>query len=136
MPASLRVVLIACSVLMLLYVAGKIRKSSMRIGDAIIWLAMGLFFILISLVPDIIYGLCTVLGIMSPSNLVYLLVIAFLLLQIFYNSVKISTLNARIDALAQEVALRDERFMHLETKDSAALKNNEEKSHGHSVYCD
>ena len=62
---------------------------------------------------------------MSPSNLVYLVVIAFLLMQIFYNSVKISNLSGRIDALAQEVALRDERFMKLKTTDSKLIEQSD-----------
>jgi hypothetical protein len=122
MPASLRLALIACSVLMLLHVALKIRKSAMKLEDCIIWIAAGVFFIIISAFPNIIYVLCRVLGIMSPSNLVYLVVIAFLLLQIFYNAIKISTLSARIDSLAQELALRDERFIHTQTRDQELQK--------------
>ena len=119
MSASLRIVLIVCSIVMLIYVATKIRRAQMRIGDGIVWLGMSIVFIIISVFPELVYWICSRLGMMSPSNLVYLVVIAFLLMQIFYNSVKISNLSGRIDALAQEVALRDERFMWLKTEDQS-----------------
>lgn len=123
MSASLRIVLIVCSVVMLAYVAAKIRHAQMRIGDGIVWLGMSIVFIITSIFPEIVYWMCSKLGMVSPSNLVYLIVIAFLLLQIFYNSIKISALSGRIDALAQEVALRDERFMNIETWDKNIEKN-------------
>lgn len=123
MSASLRIVLIVCSVVMLAYVAAKIRHAQMRSGDGIVWLGMSIVFIIISIFPEIVYWMCSKLGMVSPSNLVYLIVIAFLLLQIFYNSIKISALSGRIDALAQEVALRDERFMNIETWDKNIEKN-------------
>lgn len=123
MSVSLRIVLIVCSIVMLIYVAAKIRRAQMRIGDGIVWLGMSIVFIVISVFPEIVYWMCSKLGMMSPSNLVYLVVIAFLLMQIFYNSVKISNLSGRIDSLAQEVALRDERFMRLKTEDRILEKS-------------
>lgn len=126
MPASLRLMLIGCSTLMLLYAAYRIRRSAMRLEDSIVWILMGAFFILISVFPDIIYALCAWLGIMSPSNLVYLIVIAFLMIQVFYDAIKISALGARVDSLAQEVALRDERFLHMETEDTKLTENSHE----------
>lgn len=126
MPASLRLMLIGCSALMLLYAAYRIRRSAMRLEDSIVWILMGAFFILISVFPDIIYGLCAWLGIMSPSNLVYLIVIAFLMIQVFYDAIKISALSGRVDSLAQELALRDERFLHLRTEDERLAEHGKE----------
>lgn len=126
MPASLRLMLIGCSALMLLYAAYRIRRSAMRLEDSIVWILMGAFFILISVFPDIIYGLCAWLSIMSPSNLVYLIVIAFLMIQVFYDAIKISALSGRVDSLAQELALRDERFLHLETEDERLAEHGKE----------
>lgn len=126
MPASLRLMLIGCSALMLLYAAYRIRRSAMRLEDSIVWILMGAFFILISVFPGIIYGLCAWLGIMSPSNLVYLIVIAFLMIQVFYDAIKISALSGRVDSLAQELALRDERFLHLGTEDERLAEHGKE----------
>lgn len=117
MSALLRVTLIVFSIIMLLYVGRKIRIAKMRLEAGIIWLAASVVFIIISIWPNLVYRLCNVFGIMSPTNLVYLIVIAFLMLLVFYNAIKISSLESRIDHLAQEMALRDERFVGLETRD-------------------
>lgn len=127
MSISLRVILFICSVFYLGIVARKIRRSSLRLGDGIVWILIAVFFILISLIPEIIYWFCDQVGIMSPANFVYLLIFMFLLLQLFYASLRISALEARVNRLAQEVALRDGRFVHLETEDDRSEKRQGEK---------
>lgn len=123
MSASLRITLIVCSVFMLIYIGYKIRSEGMRIRDGILWLLAAVAFIIISIWPEIIYRICERFGIVSPTNLVYLMVIAYLLLVVFYNAVRISRLEARIDHLVQEVALRDDRFIGIETEDQRILKD-------------
>lgn len=108
---------------MLIYVGYKIRSEGMRIRDGILWLLAAVAFIIISIWPEIIYRICERFGIVSPTNLVYLMVIAYLLLVVFYNAVRISRLEARIDHLVQEVALRDDRFIGIETEDQRILKD-------------
>lgn len=117
MSISLRIILIVCSVITLIFVPRKIRRASLRIGDGIVWILISVFFILISIFPEIIYWFCGLVGIISPANFVYLLILAFLLMQQFYAALRISSLESRVDQLAQEVALRDGRFMHIETAD-------------------
>lgn len=111
---------------MFLYVGRKIRLAGMRIGDGIIWLLASVAFIIISVWPEIIYAVCRWLGIVSPTNLVYLIVIAFLLMLVFINAIKISQLESRLDHLAQEVALRDERFIDIETRDQRLLEQEDQ----------
>ena len=57
------------------------------------------------------------MGIASPVNLVFLVIIFLLFMICFYSTVRISALEARLAGLAQEVAIRDERFLHLKTAD-------------------
>lgn len=106
---------------MFLYVGRKIRLAGMRIEDGFIWILASVVFIIISIFPEIIYAICIWFGIMSPTNLVYLLVIAFLLLLVFYNAIKISHLESRLDHLTQEIALRDDRFLGMETEEQRIL---------------
>lgn len=123
MSASLRITLFVCSVLMFLYVGRKIRLAGMRIEDGFIWILASVAFIIISIFPGIIYAICGWFGIISPTNLVYLIVIAFLLMLVFYNAIKISRLESRLDHLTQEIALRDERFIGMETRDQKILND-------------
>lgn len=129
MSAALRIMLIVCSLFMILYVRRKIKKAGMRMENGIIWLLASIVFLIISIWPEIIYKVCKLFGIMSPTNLVYLLVIAFLLLLVFYNAIKISTLESRLDHLAQEIALRDQRFIGMETEEKRILREQEQEQH-------
>ena len=127
MPTSLRVMLIAASVVTLILITSKIRKAKLRLMDGFIWLMISTVFLIISFFPHIIYWLCRVLGIISPVNLVFLVVIFFLLMICFYSALRISALEARVAGLAQEVAIRDERFLHLETEDDRSKEAAGEK---------
>ena len=128
MPTSLRVLLIAASIVTLTLITSKIRKAKLRLLDGFIWLVMSAVFLIISFFPHIIYWLCRVLGIISPVNLVFLVVIFFLLMICFYSALRISALESRVAGLAQEVAIRDERFLHLETEEDRRKRVSEEKA--------
>lgn len=117
MTTLLRIALILCSAIMLLYVGHKIRIAQLRIEHGIVWVLVSVGLVIIAIWPQIIYRIGSVFGIMSPVNLVYLIVIAFLLLVVFHNSIRISMLESRVTQLTQEIALRDERFIRIETED-------------------
>lgn len=44
-------------------------------------------------------------------------------MKLFFASIKISSLESRINDLAQEVAIRDERFLGLKSLDQQAQEN-------------
>lgn len=100
-----------------MYVGHKIRIAALRIENGIIWVLLSVGLVIIAIWPEIIYTIGSLLGIISPVNLVYLIVIAFLLLSVFHNSIRISMLESRVAQLTQEIALRDERFVRMETED-------------------
>lgn len=128
MPAVLRFLLIAVSIVTLFYISRKIKRAQMKLTDGFSWLLLSIFFIVISIWPQIIYWLCNKLGIISPTNLVYLIVIFLLLMKLFFASIRISQLESRVNDLAQEVAIRDERFLGLKSKDEQLQ---EEQSNHH-----
>lgn len=102
---------------MLLYMGYKIRIAKLRIEHGITWVLVSVGLVIIAIWPEIIYAIGSVFGIISPVNLVYLVIIAFLLLAVFHNSIRISMLESRVMQLTQEIALRDERFIRMETED-------------------
>ena len=127
MPASLRLLLIVASVLFLIFIIHKIYHAQLRLIDGFVWLLFSVFLIVISAFPKIIYALCSLIGIQSPINLVFLIIIFLQLIMGFFQSIKISHLESRINDLAQEVALRDREFLGIETRDDREHKNNMEK---------
>ena len=68
MPVVLRIVLIVSSILMLIYMLKKVKKSKVQIEHTIFWIIFGVFLILISLIPQIVYLFAHLLGIQSPAN--------------------------------------------------------------------
>ena len=88
MSVYLRVILIVASIIFATYVVRKIRKSQMKIGDSIYWIFLVFFIVLLSIFPTICYHLADYIGIESPVNLIFLLVIFVLMGKIFSLTVK------------------------------------------------
>ena len=74
--------------------------------DAIFWIFVAVVLCTLSLFPEIVYKLTDVIGVMSPANLVFLIVIFILLEKVFTLSIIVSQLEEKVAVLSSEVALR------------------------------
>jgi len=104
---ELRVTLIIVSVLALIYIINRIRHSKVNINDTIFWIVFAVLLILISVFPMIIFFFAGLLGIQSPQNFLFLLIIGIMMLRIFTISVKVSVLQDKLTALVQKTAIQD-----------------------------
>lgn len=110
MNISLRVFLVVSAVAVLYFVVRKIKKSKFEASDSIFWLFFIAVLVVLGAFPQISYGLANILGFESPSNFIFLCVIAILLIRMFSLTAKVSLLRTKLDSLVQEVALdRNER---------------------------
>ena len=105
MSLSLRVVLIIFSLLTAFFVFRKIRKSQMQIADTLYWIFFIGFLILLSVFPQIANYACKWVGVASPVNFVFLAIIFLLLLKVFILSVKLSSVDNKLQSFVQEYAL-------------------------------
>ncbi len=105
MSLILRICLIIASVLTMGLMIHKIRSSKVQIEDAIYWVIFSIALIVLSVFPQIVYLLSDLLGVESPANLIFLLVIFALLVKVFTLSVRLSQLETRIKELAQKLAI-------------------------------
>lgn len=105
MSVWLRGLLIFMAVVSNAYILRKIRKSQMKIDGAIYWIFFGAVILLLSIFPDICYFLAALIGVESPANLVFLVVIFIVLGKLFTQSVKISQIEYRISTLTEEIAI-------------------------------
>lgn len=105
MPIQLRILLVAGALVALGTVCQKIRKRKILMSDAISWVVTSVIVVIVAIFPGIAVFLSNLFGIGSPSNFVFLLAIAILLLKVFSNSAEISILKHRVEELAQELAL-------------------------------
>lgn len=107
MTPVLRIVLVACALIVLFFIARKIRKSQIQVMDSVFWLLFSLSLVVIAVFPEIAYALSDLLGFQAPVNFVFLYVMAMLIMRDFSSTVKNAQLRAKLTDLVQEIALRD-----------------------------
>lgn len=105
MSMTLRVLLIIFAAFVFNFVLRKLKKSQMQVLDSLFWLMFSLSFVLLGIFPEIALFISSELGFMSASNFVFLYVIAVLVMRDFYNSLRISKQEERINGLVQSIAL-------------------------------
>lgn len=105
MSITLRLILIAGSIVAFIFVVNRIHYNKILIGDSIFWVLLSLALILLAVFQGVSFFFSTLLGFISPSNFVFLLVIVLLLTKVFSNASEISMLKHRVNELAQENAL-------------------------------
>lgn len=105
LPLSLRALLVIGALFALGVVGRQVKKDKIMIEDAVFWVVLAAVLVFLALFPGIAITLAAQLGFMSASNFVYLAIIVLLLWKVFTNSAEISRLKAKINELAQEMAL-------------------------------
>ena len=103
----LRILLIMASAVMISAVLFKIRKSKFQIHDGLFWSLLSLFFLVLSIFPQIAISVSELIGVESPANLVFLGILALLLVKNFLMSTKISLLEYKLMELTQRVVVEE-----------------------------
>ena len=106
MSTTLRVVLLLCALVAVIWILKKIYKSKVRLGDAIFWFCMAVILAVLGLFPDIAAMCSRLIGIETPVNFVFLFILALVIEKLFTLSIKVSQLEDKITILSAEVALR------------------------------
>lgn len=106
MSDTLKALLIVASIVTVGWILRKIRKNKVKMEDAIFWIFFAAILLVLAIFPEVSYELCRIFGIMSPSNLVFLVIIFLLAEKIFTLSIIVSQLEDKIGVLSAEIALR------------------------------
>lgn len=106
MSDTLRVLLLVAALVTGGWIVYKIRKLQVKMQDAIFWVVFAVILFLLGVFPQACFWLTERLGIMSPANLVFLVIIFLLLEKVFTLSIIVSQLEEKISVLSAEVALR------------------------------
>ncbi len=129
MSLALRLLLLVASLGTAVLIFHKIRKSKVRQEDAAFWFIFAIILAILGIFPKVTYGLCDLLGIMSPANLVFLVIIALLLEKLLSLSIQISTMENKMEVMAAEIALRsknaEDSLSELETIEEDANSGDE-----------
>ena len=106
MSGIMRTLLVLVSIGTTWWILHKIRKSKVKMEDAIFWMFFSGLLLILAIFPQLSFYLSDLLGIDSPANLVFLMII--------------SQLEEKVSVLSSEVAIRtqdeDTRLKELEEK--------------------
>lgn len=75
--------------------------------DAFFWIVFSFVLMVIGVFPGIAMFFAKVVGVQSPVNFVYLVVIFLLLLRTFMLTIRISFLEEKVKNLIEEIAIRE-----------------------------
>jgi hypothetical protein len=117
MTIYLRLILIIISLLTGYYVLRKIRKSQLQIEDSLFWILFSFFLIFLSVFPVIAIKLSNLIGIESPANFIFLLIIFILLIKVFSMSIKMSQIEHKLRTLTQNYAIHESKSTNMNTEE-------------------
>lgn len=106
MTITFRIILIAASLLTMLYMIKRIRSAKVLIEDVIFWIIFSVALFILSLFPQIGDILAGLFGIYSTVNFIFLFMIFILLVREFTMTMKISQMENKIKELTQEIAIK------------------------------
>lgn len=106
MSLTLRITLLFAAILTAFWILHKIHRMKVKMEDAIFWVVFAIILLALGIFPEISYILTELLGIISPANLIFLVIIFLLMEKIFTLSIIVSQLEDKVSVLSAEIALR------------------------------
>ena len=116
MPLTLRIALIAITLIYILLVLRSIRRKKMNVSFSIFWIIAGFILIIFAIVPNMVEAISKMLGFEAPSNMLFVLTIFIAFYLIFNLTTIISQENKKNVLLVQEVSLLKKKVKELEEK--------------------
>lgn len=107
MSIALRSLLLIASIFTFLYIVRKLRKSQLQVMDTVFWIVLATILIVLSIFPQIAYWIADILGVQSPVNFIFLLIIFMLMIRNFLLTIKVSQLEDKLKTLVEELAIRE-----------------------------
>ena len=112
MALGIRIILFMGALALFAFVLRSIRKSKMRIEDALFWILLSALILILSVFPGIAAEPAAWFGFQAPVNFVFLFFITVLLVKCFTMSRHTSQLETKIKELSQQIAV--DRLDHYE----------------------
>lgn len=116
MSLSLRLILIVCIVLFLVFIFYHLVKKKMNIQYTLGWLGMALIMLILTIFPQILSFLAKLCGIYNETNLLFILQGGIILILLISITSILSKHNATNRKMAQNIALLEKRIRELENE--------------------
>lgn len=94
-----------------------LKKGRLELQYTLLWIFAGLAILIMSIWPQVLIGLASLLGIQVPMNAAFFLGIIFILCMLIGMTVIVSGLKNKIYRLTQVIALLEKRIEGLESKE-------------------
>lgn len=107
MSTTLRILLIIGSILAFLFILRKIRKCQLEISDSVFWFSFAALLIMVAIFPQLVIYPSEWIGIDSPANLLFLVIIFVVLIRQFMMTLHVGLLKSKLKTLAQREALSE-----------------------------
>ncbi len=119
LPMSLRILLTAVTVLVLVFVIYSSRKAQMEVRSAVVWIAWAFVLLMFALFPAAVAMISELLGFLAPANFVFLLMIGILFFFSYYLFQRMSRMAREIKQLNYEIAVLKKKNGEKESDDKA-----------------
>ena len=106
MSNSLRTILLIAAAVSACWILYQIRRLKIKLDHAIYWIVFAVLLAVLGIFPEVTYWLTRKLGMLSPANLIFLVIIFLLLVKVFSLSMLTSQQEDKITVLSADVALR------------------------------
>lgn len=131
MTLKFRLIMAAILLIGFVIIINMVRKKSLDLRYALIWLALIAMILVIVIVPGLLGVITHFLGIYDAMNMVFFMGFVFLIVATFFLTAALSRNSNRIKALTQQVALlekqvRDES-VKVSLKDEASSEDAERR---------
>ena len=118
---------IIVGILFLVMMIELIRKNRVALKYALLWLLSGVLMLLFAIFPQLLDRMARMIGIYSPVNALFAVLLSCGLVLMISFSVIMSGNKKAIVRLTQEISLMENRIRELEEKQAAEDKAAEEK---------
>ena len=107
---KLQIILLVVALLFSIQIIKMITRYKLDLKYALLWLLMGVSFVVIAIYPGIIYKISNLLSIKTPTNALFLLGIFSILSILFSLTIALSRASNKIKDLSQELGILKHEF--------------------------
>lgn len=112
MTLRLQIIALLLTLFYLFVIVRLVRRAEMRAKYSFLWLGVGTVIAAMTIVPGLLEGMATLVGIAYPPAIIFLAAIFLLLVVAIHFSWELSRLEERTRVLAEEIALLRAEGLH------------------------
>lgn len=107
---NLRIIAIAGSVALLLFIVELVRRRALKEEYSVLWVITALVLLLLAAWGGLLRDLTHLIGAISQASTLYFFGLLFVVFLLLHFSMRVSALERRVVVLVQEIALLNERM--------------------------